>query len=51
MDHTPTHIPDSEEDNPPILGSWLRVYFVILLFHALLLLLFTLFTQSFSPEG
>ena len=37
-----------EEDNPPIMGTWNKLYLFVLVFHALLILLFYLFTKAFS---
>jgi hypothetical protein len=38
----------SEEAPPPLLGSWRRVYAVVLGELALLILLFRLFSRAFS---
>jgi len=40
--------PSPEEDNPPILGTWRRFYWVVLILHALFILLFHLLTQWYS---
>ena len=37
-----------KKDNPPILGTWNKLYLFVLVFHALLILLFYLFTKAFS---
>jgi hypothetical protein len=36
------------EDVPPILGTWNKLYLFVLFFHALLIILFYLFTKAFS---
>jgi len=36
------------EDNPPILGTWNKLYLFVLVFHAFLITLFYLFTKAFS---
>jgi hypothetical protein len=37
-----------KEDQPPIFGTWNKLYVFVLIFHALLILLFYLFTKAFS---
>jgi hypothetical protein len=36
------------DDRPPFLGTWRRVYTVVLLYLALLITLFALFTRAFN---
>lgn len=38
----------ADEDRPPILGTWRRFYWVVMILHALLILLFYLITQRYS---
>jgi len=43
------HLTDNNfEDRPPLLGSWRRLYFVILLELAALIALFWLFSRAFQ---
>lgn len=44
----PSPAPSPEEDRPPILGTWRRFYWVVLLLHALFIVLFYLLTQWYS---
>lgn len=37
-----------EDDPPPILGSWSRLYMFVLILHALIILLFYIFTRAYS---
>lgn len=37
-----------EDDKPPILGSWNRLYAFVLILHALIILLFYIFTRVYS---
>lgn len=37
-----------KEDLPPILGTWSRFYWVVMLLHALFITLFYLLTQWYS---
>jgi hypothetical protein len=39
---------DSEEERPPILGSWGRLYGVVLLELGVLIVLFYMFTKAFE---
>ncbi len=36
------------DDKPPILGSWNRLYAFVLILHALIILLFYIFTRLYS---
>ena len=36
------------EGNPPVFGTWNKLYLFVLVFHALLITLFYLFTKAFS---
>lgn len=38
----------NDEGSPPILGTWNRLYLFVLVFHALLIFLFYLFTKAYS---
>ncbi len=40
--------PDYDDDSPPVLGNWNRVYVLVLMIHALFIILFYLFTRYFS---
>lgn len=37
-----------EEEKPPILGSWKKMYLAILVIHAIVLFIFWLFTQHYA---
>lgn len=37
-----------EEDVPPVLGSWRRVYSVVLVLHLLLILAFYFFSRAYT---
>ena len=41
--------PKQEEEPPPFLGTWRRVYMVVIGWLALLILLFFLFSRRFAP--
>lgn len=42
-------IPENEElDEPPILGSWQRMYITVLVLHVIVITLFYLFSQAYS---
>lgn len=40
--------PDNGPDESPILGSWRNMYIFVLVLHALIILLFYLFTRAYS---
>lgn len=42
----PSENPD--EDRPPILGAWWRIYAFVLVLHALIIALFYFFTHAYS---
>ena len=37
-----------EDDTPPVLGSWRRVYTVVLVLHLLLILAFYFFSRAYT---
>ncbi len=37
-----------EDDPPPIMGTWERMYTLVILLHAFIIFLFYLFTQAYS---
>ncbi len=41
-----SHMP---EEPPPVLGSWPRIYRTVVIYLALLIALFTVFTLAFRP--
>jgi hypothetical protein len=43
-------LPASDDDPPPFLGTWSRVYVAVVLYLFLLIALFSLFTNSFTPR-
>jgi hypothetical protein len=45
-DRIPAPVPD---EPPPVLGTWARVYLVVLCYLALLIALFYLFTRRLAP--
>ncbi len=47
MTDRPPWAPD--DDPPPFLGTWPRVYAAVVIYLALLIVLFSLFSRSFSP--
>ena len=38
----------ASEDNPPILGSWNKMYIVVLIAHSVIIGLFILFTNLYA---
>lgn len=44
MDPSPT----PEQDSPPILGTWTKMYLFVLVLHALIIFLFYLFTHAYA---
>ncbi len=48
MDHERIEKKEKDQEKPPILSSWNRLYTVVLLNLALLILLFYLFTKAFD---
>lgn len=40
--------PHADQDKPPILGTWNRLYAFVLLLHALIIILFYIFTRAYS---
>ncbi|MCB9314225.1 MAG: hypothetical protein H6568_15815 [Lewinellaceae bacterium] len=40
--------PLPEDDQPPIMGSWNRLYILVLVIHVIFITLFYLITQSLS---
>lgn len=40
--------PDADDERPPVLDSWKQIYYIVLLFHAILVGLFYWFSQTFS---
>jgi hypothetical protein len=41
-------VPDSEEGEPPILGSWPRLYAMVLVIHAVLIACYYAISQWYS---
>ena len=39
---------DLVEDRPPIMGSWKRLYWLVILLHTVIIFLFYLFTTYYS---
>ena len=48
MRHLPEHIRSGEDEPPPILGSWRRIYIIILLYLAVLVVAFYVFARAFD---
>ena len=53
MNPTPqaTTLADEDDDTPPVLGSWSRVYLFVLVLHLLLILGFYLFSRAYTPAA
>ncbi|MBI3681270.1 MAG: hypothetical protein HY235_12855 [Acidobacteria bacterium] len=45
----PHRLPSEDDDPPPFLGAWPRVYVAVVIYLALLIVLFYLFAVSFTP--
>lgn len=39
---------DPNDETPPILGSWSRIYAVVLVLHVLLIILFYFFSRAYA---
>jgi len=48
MKNQHTQQPIDQKDAPPIMGTWQRLYILILVLHAIILSLFFLFTKTYS---
>jgi hypothetical protein len=47
MKKTQLHQPEAE-DTPPIMGTWRRFYWLVMILHAIFILLFYLITKRYS---
>jgi len=43
-----TQEPDPNDETPPILGSWKKIYAVVLVLHVVLIILFYLFSNAYA---
>ena len=48
MENRPAGDPGTENDRPPVFGSWRRLYFVVLTILAVLIAVFYLVTKVFE---
>ena len=49
MTDTPKHPQEERDEPPPFLGSWNRIYTIVLLYLVLLIVLFYIFGAAFTP--
>jgi hypothetical protein len=45
---TPQNQVDPNDESPPILGSWSRIYGIVLMLHIILIVLFYFFSQAYA---
>lgn len=45
---TPQNQANPNDESPPILGSWSRIYGFVLVLHFILIVLFYLFSQAYA---
>jgi hypothetical protein len=48
MDHRHAPEPEADDTRPPLLGSWSRMYAVVLILHFLLLVGFYLISRAYT---
>jgi hypothetical protein len=46
--HLPEHVHASEDEPPPILGTWRRIYILVLLYVAVIVVAFYAFAKAFD---
>ncbi|HEV2198698.1 MAG TPA: hypothetical protein VGR73_02675 [Bryobacteraceae bacterium] len=44
-------VPEPRDEKPPILGAWPRVYTFVLIYLAVVIFLFWLFTRHYAPDS
>jgi len=44
----PQNQANPNDESPPILGSWSRIYGIVLVLHLILIVLFYLFSQAYA---